>query len=87
LFCSDLKERVDKKNKDLDTLQQRIIEAADETRSMAEDRLRASTGGGRTPLVVRVESRNTITPGMLSDEDILGMCYIENIFQGYFHET
>lgn len=62
--CSDLKDRIDKKGKDINHLNQKIIEAAEETKSMAEERMRTTHTIRRPPNHVRLDS-------MEGEEDLI----------------
>ncbi|XP_056013456.1 LOW QUALITY PROTEIN: trichohyalin-like [Ostrea edulis] len=61
---SDLKDRIDKKGKDINHLNQKIIEAAEETKSMAEERMRTTHTIRRPPNHVRLDS-------MEGEEDLI----------------
>lgn len=61
---SDLRDRIDKKGKDIEHLNQKIIQAAEETKSIAEERIRASHTGRRPPSQARQDS-------MEGEEDLI----------------
>lgn len=61
---SDLRDRIDKKGKDIEHLNQKIIQAAEETKSIAEERIRATHTGRRPPSQARQDS-------MEGEEDLI----------------
>lgn len=61
---SDLRDRIDKKGKDIEHLNQKIIQAAEETKSIAEERIRATHTSRRPPSQARQDS-------MEGEEDLI----------------
>lgn len=60
---SDLRDRIDKKGKDIEHLNQKIIQAAEETKSIAEERIRATHTGRRPPRQDSMEGEEDLISG------------------------
>ncbi|XP_078326992.1 uncharacterized protein LOC111124747 isoform X7 [Crassostrea virginica] len=65
---SDLRDRIDKKGKDIDHLNQKIIQAAEETKSIAEERIRASHTATHATRRPRSQARQDSVDG---EEDLI----------------
>nr|XP_022323611.1 centrosomal protein of 164 kDa-like isoform X4 [Crassostrea virginica] len=65
---SDLRDRIDKKGKDIDHLNQKIIQAAEETKSIAEERIRASHTATHATRRPRSQTRQDSVDG---EEDLI----------------
>ena len=68
LVDSDLRDRIDKKGKDIDHLNQKIIQAAEETKSIAEERIRASHTATHATRRPRSQARQDSVDG---EEDLI----------------